>query len=276
MMRCLVPLLGLALLAIFAALYTLDPKAYHQALISIGVSPFRYPFLDWESITAVIKCWHRGINVYITNPCDVLHRVHSYSPLWLRAVFVPTDRAWTMPIGLVLVLTFLLSLFWVIKPGNWRELIIFVLACMSPTVIFALERGNVDVIIFIMLVVAGVLSIGLLANRILSYALILIAGLLKFYPLTVLFTALRERVRTCFVITAAASLIIVGFFFQFREELAASLTNIPRGGGFGSVNLPFDGPRYALLLFPGLKQVAWLTAFPYAIMAVLLIVTEPR
>ena len=181
-LRCLVPLLGLALLGILAALYTLNPKVYYRALVTIGFPPFSYPFLDWESIGAAIKCWSEGINVYIANPCDVLNRLHNYSPLLLRAVFIPTDRAWTMPIGLFLVLAFLISLFWVVRPLNWRELIIFALACTSPMVVYLLERGNIDIIIFIMVVIAGVLSSGSTASRILSYALILLAGLLQILP----------------------------------------------------------------------------------------------
>jgi len=144
-------------------------------------------------------------------------------------------------------------------------------------IVYALERGNVDVILFIMLVVAGVLSTGPLASRILSYALILLAGLLKFYPLTVFLTALRERPRTFFAIAAAAAIVVVGFFYRFRTEIAATLNNAPYGGHaselFGAVNLPVGSPRYALLLFPGLEQFAWFTTLPVAIMAVLLIVT---
>jgi hypothetical protein len=53
--------------------------------------------------------------------------------------------------------------------------------------------------------------------------------------------------------------------------------NIPRGtyqsDRFGSVNLPFGAPKYALHLFPGLEMFAWYTAFPYVLMAVLLIAT---
>jgi hypothetical protein len=274
MLRCLVPLLGLSLLAIFAALYMVDPTAYYRALVTIGVPAWTYPFIDWEFIGAGIKCWSEGINVYITNPCDLLNRLHNYSPLFLRAVFIPTNRSWTMPIGLVFVFAYLISLFWLVKPVNWRELLIFALACMSPMVTYALERGNFDIVIFIMLVVAGVLSAGPLSSRILSYALILLVGLLKFYPLVVLSTALRERPRTFVAIAAAAGLIIVGFFYRFREELAATWKNIPPEiSGFGSAYLSFYGPLRAARLFPGLEQVAWFTALPYAIMAVLLIVT---
>ena len=103
MLRCLVPLFGLALLALFAVLYAVEPKVYYRALDTIGISPFKYPFLDWEYIGANIKCWGEGINVYITNPCDVTYRTYDLSPLLLRAVFIPTGRTWTMPIGLGLV-----------------------------------------------------------------------------------------------------------------------------------------------------------------------------
>jgi hypothetical protein len=176
MLRCLVPLLGLTLLAIFAELYAIDPTAYYRALARIGIDVWKYPFVDWEYFGPTIKCWNEGINVYITNPCDAVNRPHAYSPLWLRADFIPTNRTWTTPIGLVLVLGFLLSLFLVVKPASWRELIIFALACTSTMVVFALERGNADIIMFIMLVIASVLSAGPLASRILSYALILLAG----------------------------------------------------------------------------------------------------
>jgi hypothetical protein len=277
MLRYIVPLLGLTLVAIFAVLYAVDTDTYARILTAIGIIPFPYPFPDWEGTGGAIRCWNNNIDVYIADPCEPLNWRFSYSPLWLRAVFIPTDRTWTMPIGLVLVLAFLLSLFWLVKPTNWRELIVFALACTSTTVVFALERGNTDVILFIMLVVAGVLSTGPLASRILSYALILLAGLLKFYPLIVLLTALRERPRTFFAIAAAAGLIVVGFFYHFQTELAAALKNIPSGEYasdlFGSVNLPFGAATYTLRLFPKLEQFAWFTALPYAIMALLLIVT---
>ena len=277
MLRYILPLLGLALLAIFAVLYAFDIDAYSRVLATIGIKPLKYPFMDWEAIAAVIKCWNNNIDVYIANPCDAFNRVHTLSPLWLRAVFIPTDRVWTMPIGIGIVVAFWLSLFWLVKPANWRELIVFALACTSTMIVFALERANVDVILFVMLVVAGVLSTGPLASRILSYALILLAGLLKFYPLIGLSTALRERPRTFLVIAAAAGLIVVGFFYRFRTEIAATLNNAPYGGHaselFGAVNLPVGSPRYALLLFPGREQFAWFTALPVAIMAVLLIVT---
>jgi hypothetical protein len=82
MLRYILPLLGLALLAIFAVLYAFDIDAYYRVLTTIGIKPFKYPFLDWEAIGAVIKCWNNNIDVYITNPCDALNRVHTLSRRW--------------------------------------------------------------------------------------------------------------------------------------------------------------------------------------------------
>ena len=85
-------------------------------------------------------------------------------------------------------------------------------------------------------------------------------------------TVLRERPRGFFAITAIAGLIIVGFFYRFREEVSAALKNIPRVG-WGAVSLPFDGPVSALHLFPGLEHFGWFTTLPYALMGALLIIT---
>jgi hypothetical protein len=272
-LRCVIPLLGLMLLVMLSVLYAVDFKNYYRALATIfGFNAFRYPFLDWEYIGAGIKCWNEGISVYTVDQCDVLGRPFGYSPLWLRLVFIPTDRAWTMPVGIGIILAYLLSLFWLVKPTNWRELIVLALACMSPMVAYGLERGNVDVVIFVILVVAGGLSAGPLPSRILSYALILLAGLLKFYPLVVLVTALRERPRTFFAIAGATGFCTAAFFYRFRDEFAAAWANIPRVG-WSAANLPFDTSQYALQLFPGLERLAWFTALPYALMGVLLIVT---
>ena len=92
MLRYILPLLGLTLLAIFAALYAFDSDAYYRALTTIGIKPTKYPFVDWEYIGANIRCWNNNIDVYIADPCDVMNRPYNYSPLSLRAVsFRPTE-----------------------------------------------------------------------------------------------------------------------------------------------------------------------------------------
>lgn len=271
-LRSILPLMGLIFLAVIAALYVVDFKDYYRVLATLGVPIPNYPFIDWEYIGAGIKCWSEGINVYVTDPCDVAHRVQDLSPLWLRAVFIPTGRAWTMPIGIGLVVAYLASLFRVVRPTTWLELIVFALACTSTMALYGLERGNIDIIIFVMVVTAGVLSAGPLTNRLTAYGIILLAGLLKFYPLIALGTALRERPRTFFVIVGTVGLIVLGFCYRFRDELVATLKNIPHVG-FGAANLPSDAPAYAARLFPGLQPWQSAASLQHAVLAILLVVT---
>ena len=241
-LRVAVPLLGLSLLAIIAALFVLDRDLYHRVLATLGMVPFRYPFIDWEYVGAAATCWGRGVDVYVNNPCDVMDRLHSYSPLWLRASFVPTGPVWRNVIGLGMATSFFLSLLAVLRPVNWREAGVFAIAGTSTMVVFGLERGNVDVLLFLAIVAAAILGTGVTTSRAAGYAVLLGAGLLKYYPLVALLTALRERRRVFAGVALVAALAVAALFFGFRDEFAVLALNIPRGSFgsdlFGASNLP--------------------------------------
>src|SRR5215208_3176134 len=55
---------GFATIAVFAALYKLDPESYYHVLRFIGV-PARHLFIDLHFILASVECWQHGINVYV-------------------------------------------------------------------------------------------------------------------------------------------------------------------------------------------------------------------
>jgi hypothetical protein len=223
-----------------------------------GMDEFPYPFLDWDYLGAGADCWKRGINVYISDPCDVLRRPHAYSPLWLRASFLPTGRLSTSLGGIALDCCFFLSLYFTFKPVNWREVVVSGLAALSTMVVYGLERGNADVILFVMLVAAGVLATGPLLGRIGSYALLLVAGLLKFYPIIGLLIALRERPRMLFRVGFVAAGIFLAFLYHYRLEIVLMRANIPVGGldanMFAASNLPTGLADVMGHFVPALRQ----------------------
>ncbi len=92
--RLLAPSLGLALVAIFAALYAFDRPLYLHALAIYGIDPFRWPFVDTYSNLAAIDCARQGVDVYAADPCDVVGWRYNYSPLLLLAQALPIGRAW--------------------------------------------------------------------------------------------------------------------------------------------------------------------------------------
>ena len=46
----------------------------------------------------------------LDNSCDVLQRVHAYSPLWLWLAVLPVTTEWDTTLGLAAVMLFLIAL----------------------------------------------------------------------------------------------------------------------------------------------------------------------
>jgi hypothetical protein len=273
-LRLSVPALGLTLLAGLAALYTYAAPLYFHLLTGLGVVPFRYPFVDGQYVLATIECWHLGIDVYITNPCDVLERPHGYSPLWLLLPSMPMNL--TTALGLTLAATVLLSLSVLTPTRRGREFVLFLVAAASPMVVFALERANIDLIVFILVIGAGSSLVLSSRWRLLVYPLVLLAALLKIYPVTLLVLPLRERPRMFLAVIAASLAVVAVFVAVFRAELVAMMPNIPSGPYFtdlfGAANLPLG---VAQLLAHGAASPGALSAqirvLPLAILLVALL-----
>src|ERR1700678_571363 len=181
---------SLALLACLLSLATLWMGGLHDAYFAVlrglGVPAFRFPFLDADGELAIIECHRRGLDVYLTNPCDALGRVHVYTPLWFRFAILPIDTSWTPEIGFALALAFAASLL-LLPPGrDGRAAGLICVAALSPAVGFAIERGNVDLLMFILAALAAALALRRLPTRLLAYPVVVLAAALKVYPATLL------------------------------------------------------------------------------------------
>jgi hypothetical protein len=117
--RLVTPAAVAAVIVLFAGLlYSFGYREQYYALAKAwGALPFRTPFLDMHGVTSAVECHRLGYDVYVQNPCDVLHRVHSYSPLWLWLSVLPITTAWDNALGLGLVVLFLVALTF-LPPGR--------------------------------------------------------------------------------------------------------------------------------------------------------------
>lgn len=233
---------GYAVLASFVALYVFDRALYFRILGLWSFNPFKYPFLDIEWVGAVNDCWRKGFDVYAINPCDELGRVFNYAPTWLWLGFWPASRSWTNPIGLGIASLFILSLTLLPRPRRPIDHLPMLCAVLSPMTVYAIERCNVDVLMFLAAIVATALMDRSLPLRLFGYGAILIAGLLKFYPLAALILLLRERGRVFLPMAVFATTVTLGLFWFYHQELARILPNVPRPvvfrDAFGASQLP--------------------------------------
>jgi hypothetical protein len=243
----LTPAIGFGLLAGMVWLYATGSDLYGRILLYWSFIPWSHPFIDTNVIPAWIHCWRaHGFVVYTDASWDAcgLGPIN-YSPLWLRLTFLPTDPAWTNWYGLSLVAAFLLSLGLLPQPRHLGERALVVLGTFSCLPVFAMERGNVDLFIFLLAVGAALCLGGTIARRIFAYSLMVLGGLLKFYPLVLLILMLRERLPVFVALAGTAATIVAGTAFVFLDELR-QLAPIPSGSPFynlwSALNLPIGSP----------------------------------
>src|SRR5260370_17740693 len=187
---------AVAAMIALALLYYFEPLAYYRVFKLIGIAPLRYPFLDLQFILASVDCWQQGIDVYVNDPCDVLGRSFDYSPLWLRFAFLP-GKDWTNPLGLFLSVSFFLALAILPSPCSPTELLLHLAATLSPITTFAVERGNIDLLMFVIATAAGGLLLKPLHGRIAAYAMIVMPRVLKIYPFLLLLLTVPARPPRC-------------------------------------------------------------------------------
>jgi hypothetical protein len=233
-LRFTIPAAVLAAMVALALLFKFEPQSYYYVLRFIGIQPFRYPFLDLQIIPASVECWQHGIDVYDYNPCDVLNRTFSYSPLWLYFTFLP-GKDWTNSLGLCLSASFILALAILPAPLSKRELMLRLVATLSPVTTFAVERGNIDLLMFVLATAAGLFLVGPLCRRVAAYATIVIAALLKIYPLVLMVLTLRERPRVFLLVNGAAAALLLATGIYFHEVVKmVPYVSIPSSGPFSS------------------------------------------
>jgi hypothetical protein len=228
--RLVLPALGCAALAAACALYSWAPPLYLRVMTFLMIVPLPTPFIDARQMPAVITCWAQGVDVYLTAPCDPMQRTFAYSPLWLRAGFLAVP--WSNRLGLGLDALVLLSTAMLPPPRRAFGLLVLILAGFSSMSVFALERGNMDLVMFLLIISGGWLWVRGPALRAAGYALFTLAGLLKFYPLILFLLFIRERRAGFIALCLAAAALVAGFIWYFQAQLHEMARNLPGFSNF--------------------------------------------
>jgi hypothetical protein len=242
--RFAVPACGLLVLCLFAFIYMSYQDIYFRLIRLMIKFPGPQPFVDWEYVPSAIRCWSEGVNVYNDNTCYTVWgepQPFLYSPLLLRATFLAAGEHWINVTMLTVCVLFFLSLATLPPAHSWRDLFIALFATLSSATFLVAERGNADLILFLMIIAAVNLRIMPLALRLGGYSLIVLAGLVKFYPFVALIVVLRER-PVVIAAVAAISMAALATLLFYRHELGLMSANLPAPSyftlQFGSANLP--------------------------------------
>jgi hypothetical protein len=243
--------IGLVAFVFFAILWlTGRHDAYFSALDTWGIVAFRFPFLDIGGGLSAWDCARQGIDIMAANPCDPLARPYNLSPFWITIDWIPLglkDRGW---FGCCVGATFFLSLGALPAAKSWPEMLLRLAATLSPMVVLAVERSNVDLWIFLFTITA---VIAVLQRRpalhFLGYALIFLAGAIKYYPFILLALTAMGRLRQFVALLTASLFGVLVFFLFYERQIRQGLPNIPAAlpfaDWFGLMNLPVGLTAFA-------------------------------
>ncbi len=157
--------------------------------------PPLHPYLDLHCILAHADGYALGWDVkrMASNPLDVIGRGHPAVSVWWFQIFVflgwgREDLIW---LGTVVTLVFLLVVVGVVKAERPIEFLVALMALFSPSTVMALERSNVDVMVFLLLALLPLLA----AQRaFLGFTVLTgFATGLKYYPVMAVGAVLGSR-----------------------------------------------------------------------------------
>jgi hypothetical protein len=232
----------LLLFAGFALLWALAPDIYFALLRHAGFVPTETPLSDARSVLQAMYCWRAGVNVYVANPC-MNGGVYNYSPFLLHLASIVQLPRRGFAVGMGMDVLFIAALCWLPLAQTRAELVLRIAAACSGSVVFALERGNIDTGMFVLAVLGIRLIRRTRAIGLAGYALFLLGAACKFYPVALLLLAWRERPRHLLLLAVPGLLALALYVVLFGGASAVALHILPVGlpfeGVFGALNLPF-------------------------------------
>ena len=204
-------------------------------------------FADWTAIISATKCKLLGHDVFLYNPCDFWNRLHGYGTIFLLLPY--TDSLNNFYNFYLPIFFNLLFLYIVISHINFKKIeqaVIYILFIFSPATLLAIERFNIDILIFLTLIL-----ICYLRSNVFKLIFILIISLGKFYPAIIsiafFFKGFNKKNILYFIVFA---ILISLIFFLDRDNLAKVFSNF--GQSKASYKLAFGIMHFAN--FPSLNS----------------------
>ncbi len=212
--------LGLALLALLARWAPSVPLP--QILQAAGVPALSDPFVDLYGVAAWIEMTQRGIDPRqetggIVLPSGVVHPTFrmNYPPAVVAGLGHLGLSPQTVPLwGWGLGLLYLLSVVLLCGRLTWRGALFWSAFVFSPASLLLVERANLDIIPFFLLVLAILLQ----SWPWWSAAAVAAAALLKIFPVAALAALATAPCRRRLLAAVAAGLVFIVYLLLLREE----------------------------------------------------------
>jgi hypothetical protein len=206
-------------------------QVIYPTIIPMKVNGVVNLFSDWSVAINANICLEKGYDVYLDNPCDPWNRKWIYGHILLYLPYIKNfPDFYFIYLPLILNLVFLYS---IIRFFNFKDKIeyfcLFFIILSTP-VILVIERANMDVAIFILLIL-----IAKNKNTLINHIILVLTTLLKFYPIAMAIIFLFKNNFKTMAINALIFLITVFLILFLQWEfLSKILNNISNSSQYSS------------------------------------------
>ncbi len=206
--------------SIFLSSYFMDYTRYWRIL---GVPSARPLFGDLFFITKILNCHQLGLDIYKSTPCSA--SLYCYPKLWLYL-----SPIWVKPenngfLAIVLVSLYYFVAFIILQRTSINEGIYYGLLLCSPPLMLAVERGNPDLIIFILCGIA-IWVMKKKYSPFVAASLLLICGFLKLYPFTTIISFLKDDKKKSLWLSSVLLIISIVYIILTYDTIKISVLNI--------------------------------------------------
>jgi hypothetical protein len=236
--------------AYFVLLYALGGYWAFSKLMPVGGAGVSVQ--DFRDLTSAWDCARRGIAVLPVNPCSPVGGSANWPRLWLLPYHLGLGQSSTIPLVVTAVVAFLVVSILLLPPdAGFVPGIVYGLAVCSPAVMLGVYWGNIDIIVFVLVGSAALLLHRRRAGLIAGEALLLLASLLKLFPVVAIVALLRQRRRIARTGAVAIVACVAAYVLANYAYIALALRRTAQ-----SDSISFGMRRFTEWLVAGVNSVS--------------------
>ncbi len=200
--------------------------------------PAMYPmFADLVTVTYSVDCLNAGCNPFLDSSFDPFHRTYNYPGTLLYIFqFLHLGGSKTFYIALSLISVYLASISFILTPKDlsYRKTIYLMLFLFSPALLLLIERCNIDIIIFLIILLTIKLRYSIQIsekfNNLIQYISLCFATIIKLYPAFALFALIISNPKKSKIWIPLSSMIFlfIVLLYVIRDQLILVKSNTPQ------------------------------------------------
>ena len=182
---------------------------YSYSLAPVIKDNHLHLFADWALIPKLGICHRAGFDIYYATSCFD-YALNMGNILLYIPYFQSLENFYFFYFPFIVGFLFIYSIVSLIKPKKFIEYFLLILIIFGPPSLLVLERGNFDIIIFLMIILMVYST-----SSILNFTILTFVSLAKYYPIALMVNFFIEKKRNIREVIIVLLLFILSITFLF-------------------------------------------------------------